>query len=88
VLGLSAIPRLYDGVTDTLYLNQADLLANLKRTSIGMSSSLHMWDSRLERFVQSGIMQGRTRDLVVDAKDEVVTQRCACRTVSFSFIDD
>jgi len=68
-------PRLYDPSVEMVYVSQNDLLIALKMTVLGTSSIFHTWDASIERFVQSGIGEGKRGFLVIDEKDEVVSQR-------------
>jgi hypothetical protein len=47
----------------------------LKMTILGTSSVFHTWDPLSERFVQAGIEEGKLGLLMIDGKDEVVSQR-------------
>lgn len=44
-------------------------------TILGTSSIFHVWDPALERFVQAGVEEGKRGLLMIDGKDEVVSQR-------------
>lgn len=44
-------------------------------TVLGTSSIFHIWDALEERFVQSGVEEGHQGFLLVDGKDEVISQR-------------
>jgi hypothetical protein len=72
---LSVQPRLNDPSTEMIYVTQTELLNALKMTVLGTSSIFHTWDASKERFVQAGIEEGKQGFLLVDGKDEVVSQR-------------
>jgi hypothetical protein len=66
---------LRDPSTAIVYVTQNELLMALKMTILGTSSVFHAWDPSSERFVQAGIEEGKHGLLMVDEKDEVVSQR-------------
>jgi hypothetical protein len=63
-----------------IYVTQSALLRALKLTVLGTSSLLHTWDAKSEKFVQSGIEEGRRALIFVDGKDEVVSARSVYRS--------
>lgn len=71
----SVMPRIHTGDTNIMHVNQDSVLRNLKLTTLGISSMLHMWDSRAERFVANGATNGRLGVILVDGKDEVISSR-------------
>ena len=68
-------PRLYDGDTKVQYISEGDLLWNLKKTALGLSSSLHEWDQASEIFVDTAIQNGIKRVLIVTGKDEAISSK-------------
>lgn len=51
------------------YVEQNDLLQSLRLTSLGSSSSLHIWNSLTETFVDTGGV------ILIDGKNEIVSTR-------------
>ncbi|KAF9467451.1 gamma-tubulin complex, DGRIP91/SPC98 component protein [Collybia nuda] len=71
--------RLNDPTKTMVYVTQAELLNALKMTVLGASSIFHVWDASEERFVQSGVEKGNQGFLLMDGKDEVVSQSLISR---------
>ncbi|KAK0476674.1 gamma-tubulin complex, DGRIP91/SPC98 component protein [Armillaria novae-zelandiae] len=57
-------PRLYDLDTEVLHVTADVLWRNLKMTVCGISSQLHVWNLISERFVQSGVSNGRSDEKI------------------------
>ncbi|KAK0505031.1 gamma-tubulin complex, DGRIP91/SPC98 component protein, partial [Armillaria luteobubalina] len=74
-------PRLYDLDTEVLHVTADVLWRNLKMTVCGISSQLHVWNPNSERFVQSGVSNGRSGVIIVDGKDEKM-----CSSICSSFL--
>ncbi|KAG7446524.1 uncharacterized protein BT62DRAFT_1005817 [Guyanagaster necrorhizus] len=74
-------PRLHDPNTEVLHVPVNVLWRNLKLTVCGISSQLHIWDPISERFVQSGVKNGRSGVIIVDGKDEQI-----CESICASFL--
>ncbi|KAK0225647.1 gamma-tubulin complex, DGRIP91/SPC98 component protein [Armillaria fumosa] len=74
-------PRLYDLDTEVLHVTADVLWRNLKMTVCGISSQLHAWNPISEKFVQSGVSNGRSGVVIVDGKDEKI-----CSSVCASFL--
>jgi hypothetical protein len=75
ITSYSVHPTLRDPSITMLYVTEAELLKALKMTILGISSVFHTWDSSSERFVQAGIGEGKRGTLMIDGKDEMVSQR-------------
>lgn len=58
-----------------VYVAQSSLLNALKMTLLGTSSVYHTWDASTERFVQADLKGEKKGFLLMDGKDEVVSQR-------------
>jgi hypothetical protein len=58
-----------------VYVTQKELLIALKMTTLGTSSVFHVWDPAVERFVQAGLGECKHGLLMIDGRDEVVSQR-------------
>lgn len=71
----SVQPRLNDPTKTMVYVTQTELLNALKMTVLGTSSIFHIWNTSEERFVQSGVEEGNQGFLLMDGKDEVISQR-------------
>jgi hypothetical protein len=56
-------------------VTQHQLLTALKKTVLGISSSLHTWDPDAQTFLQAVSKVGARGALLVDGKDEVVSSR-------------
>ncbi|KAG6850437.1 hypothetical protein H0H93_013309 [Arthromyces matolae] len=67
--------RLRDPMIDMIYVTQSNILHALKMTVLGTSSVYHVWDTKSERFKVAGVDEGKTGNILIDGKDEVVTQR-------------
>ncbi|KAF9448213.1 gamma-tubulin complex, DGRIP91/SPC98 component protein [Macrolepiota fuliginosa MF-IS2] len=72
-------PHLKDTSTHVVYVNQADLFSSLKMTVLGNSSVFHSWDAKSERFVQTGVGEGERGFLLLDGKDEVISNSVISR---------
>ena len=68
-------PRLHDPDVVVIHVTPHVLWENLKMTICGTSSQLHTWDTDTERFVQVGLKPGKQGRLLVDGKDEVISNR-------------
>ncbi|XP_006457353.1 hypothetical protein AGABI2DRAFT_79403 [Agaricus bisporus var. bisporus H97] len=68
-------PRLEDPSTRVVYVKQVDLFSSLKMTVLGNSSMYHSWDDETQKFCQIGVQQGERGFLLLDGKDEVVSNR-------------
>ncbi|KAF8070027.1 gamma-tubulin complex, DGRIP91/SPC98 component protein [Lyophyllum atratum] len=71
--------RLRDPSVDMVYVTQNNLLKALKMTILGTSSMYHTWDASAERFVQAGLDDGQRGVLLMDGKDEVISQSLTSR---------
>ncbi|GLB36953.1 putative spindle pole body component [Lyophyllum shimeji] len=74
--------RLRDPSAEVVYVTQANLLKSLKTTVLGTSSIYHTWDAKAERFVQAGLRDGQRGVLLMDGKDEVISQSLIARFVT------
>ncbi|KAJ7282938.1 gamma-tubulin complex, DGRIP91/SPC98 component protein [Mycena rebaudengoi] len=66
-------PPLHDPNIELKYVTQHQLLTALKKTVLGISSSLHTWDPDAQTFLQAVSKVGARGVLLVDGKDEVVS---------------
>ncbi|KAK0213089.1 gamma-tubulin complex, DGRIP91/SPC98 component protein [Desarmillaria ectypa] len=66
-------PRLCDPNTEVLHVTADVLWRNLKMTVCGISSQLHVWNPISEKFVQLGVRNGRSSVIIVDGKDEKIS---------------
>ncbi|KAK0455463.1 gamma-tubulin complex, DGRIP91/SPC98 component protein [Desarmillaria tabescens] len=66
-------PRLRDPDTEVLHVTADVLWRNLKMTICGISSQLHVWNLISEQFVQLGVRNGRNGVIIVDGKDESIS---------------
>lgn len=57
-------------VDNPIYVSQDELIKSLKMAVLGTSSLLHTWDIVSERFVGHGSF------ILIDGKNEVVSERC------------
>ena len=62
---------------EPVYISADDLLEDLKSTLVACSSSLHIWDPTLERFVPIGTTSELEKVVIIVGMDEVISQRCA-----------
>ncbi|KAF7308767.1 Spindle pole body component [Mycena kentingensis (nom. inval.)] len=65
-------PRLHESGTELRYVSRQELLLNLKKTVLGLSSTLHTWDSASETFVAVA-QKGARGILLLDDKDDVLS---------------
>ncbi|KAJ3560581.1 hypothetical protein NP233_g10743 [Leucocoprinus birnbaumii] len=72
-------PLVKDSRTHIVYTNQTDLFSSLKMTVLGNSSIYHSWDADLQRFVQTGVKEGGRGFLLLDGKDEVISDSVTAR---------
>ncbi|KAH6914460.1 Spc98 family-domain-containing protein [Coprinopsis sp. MPI-PUGE-AT-0042] len=68
-----AQPRFNDQNVKTFYVSEEEFRAALKMLVIGTSSTLFIWDSATDRFVQAGLDPGQTGQIAINAMDEVVS---------------
>ncbi|KAF5386245.1 hypothetical protein D9615_002656 [Tricholomella constricta] len=71
--------RLRDPSVDMVYVTQGNLLNALKMTVLGTSSVYHTWDVSSERFIQAGLEDKKNGFILMDGKDEVVSQSLISR---------
>ncbi|KAG5641756.1 hypothetical protein DXG03_004288 [Asterophora parasitica] len=71
--------RLRDLSVNVVYVTQNNLLNALKMTVLGTSSVYHTWDPSSERFVQACLGDNQKGFLLVDGKDEVISQSIISR---------
>jgi hypothetical protein len=71
----SVQPRVKDPSTHVVYTNQKDLFSSLKMTALGNSSVYHSWHADSQCFVQIGVKEGERGLLLLDGKDEVISDR-------------
>ncbi|RDB16899.1 Gamma-tubulin complex component 3 [Hypsizygus marmoreus] len=74
--------RLRDPSVEMVYVTQDKLLNALKMTVLGTSSVFHTWDASAERFVQAGLADGQRGFLLMDGKDEVISQSLISRFIT------
>ncbi|KAI0066235.1 hypothetical protein BV25DRAFT_1913006 [Artomyces pyxidatus] len=67
-------PRIHDASTKTIHVPLKDLLASMRMMLIGHASPLYAWDHESETFVVAHIEDGKRSVLVVDGRDDVVTE--------------
>ncbi|KIY69539.1 hypothetical protein CYLTODRAFT_420602 [Cylindrobasidium torrendii FP15055 ss-10] len=67
-------PRLYDPNLAIIHITSTTLCQNLRLTICGSASQLHTWDSNSERFVQVGLQDGRRGRILVDGRDEAISE--------------
>lgn len=70
-------PQLSNTATEIIYAEQSELLSSLRLTLLGVTSNLHVWDPRQERFILKGAHQGENGMLSIICKDETITYRLA-----------
>ena len=70
--------RVNDPSVERVYVTQPKLLDALKLTILGTSSVFHTWEVSTQRFVQANLGDKKSGFLLMDGKDEVISQRCAC----------
>jgi hypothetical protein len=60
-----------------VYVTSVNLTLALRQTVLGMSSSLHVWSAENEKLVLKAAIgnPGADDQIVIDGKDEVVSQR-------------
>ncbi|KAF7309776.1 Spindle pole body component [Mycena indigotica] len=68
-----AYPRLHEPGTEVKYVSQENLFVDLKKTVLGLSSTLHTWDATSETFVPVVLRKGANGVILLDEKDETVT---------------
>lgn len=72
----SVQPLLRDPTHVITTTTQSELLTCLKTAVLGISSRLYVWDSNLERFLQTGTENhAKAGIILVDGKDTVLTER-------------
>ena len=75
-LGSSSLfVRVNDPTVARVYVSQTKLLNALKLTILGTSSVFHTWDASTQRFVQANLGEKKNGFLLIDGKDEVISQR-------------
>ncbi|THV05090.1 hypothetical protein K435DRAFT_850294 [Dendrothele bispora CBS 962.96] len=75
-------PRIQKPDEFVQYITLDHLLRSMKLVTLGTSSILHTWDSSLERFVDSASSKERRRVLLVDGKDETISNSIMSRFLS------
>ena len=71
----SVFVRVNDPTVARVYVPQTKLLNALKLTILGTSSVFHTWDASTQRFVQANLGDKKNGFLLIDGKDEVISQR-------------
>ncbi|KAF7308550.1 Spindle pole body component [Mycena chlorophos] len=66
-------PRIHEPVTELKYVRPYELLHALKKTVLGLESSLHRWDPGVEKFVALVAQKGARGIIVLDDKDETLS---------------
>ncbi|KXN90824.1 hypothetical protein AN958_03478 [Leucoagaricus sp. SymC.cos] len=74
-----AQPRMKDISTHIVYTNQADLFSSLKMTVLGNTSIYHSWDAESQRFVQIGVGEKEQGSLLLDGRDEIISDSVMSR---------
>lgn len=71
----SVDPHLRDPTIETVHASTGDVLETIKILLLGNSSLLYTWNTVSETFDLSHIDSGKTGKLVLEGRDEVITQR-------------
>ena len=71
----SVRPPLQDPDVKLVYVHTHELLESLLLTVSGTSSTLHIWDPAIEKFVLRGLQGNGIGHLVIISKDEIVSAR-------------
>ncbi|KAG5735482.1 hypothetical protein E4T56_gene11143 [Termitomyces sp. T112] len=74
--------RLLDPKVEMTYITQCNTLNALKRIVLGTSSVYHTWNPEAERFIQAGVEDNKTGCILIDGKDEVVSQSLISRFIA------